>query len=176
MIEILIVLGMIALLTASVLSIASFSESKKNLTLAADQLRVAIRTAQSYALSIPQIGNSGEHICGFGVYTTSAGEFVIFYNATNDSSDPKAENCKTADYSKYNSSGTSTDVQSYKLTDGIDFTSQQSIFFKVPYADVYNDSGSRIQGTTTVDFEINDGSADAEGTRTIKINSFGKIE
>ena len=63
------------------MQVARFSDTHKNLTLATDELRAVLRTAQSSSLSIPLIDSTDDtkqHICGYGVYIQNATDYRLF--------------------------------------------------------------------------------------------------
>lgn len=158
LIELTISMAMVVILAASTIQIARFSDTQKNLTLATDQVRASIRTAQSYALSIPNSG--GAHVCSVGFRVVSSSTYEVFYTAATNAE--YATNPGTA--CSTHLAGTSGAVlQAGSLPNGITFTTASgNVNFKVPYGEVLNSRSFIIQ-------------KDASTSRTITINASGMI-
>lgn len=165
LIELLLTLALISILTGSMLTIARFSDTNKNLTLAKDQVRGAIRTAQSYSLSIPNT-TVGNHVCGFGFYRSGSSQYKVYYTMASSSAwdnDPRAA-CLSCD--SYGDC-TTQDVMTQSLPQNVDFdTSNFDVFFSAPYGEVTRHNGSTI----TI------GKVSGSGTDSLSINSSGEIK
>ncbi len=175
LIELLISLAMIAIVTGSALQIARFSDTHKSLTLAIDEFRAGLRTAQSSALSIPN--PDGRHVCGFGMYIRSGVIYDLFYTYATDAEftlDPGA--CfNGVNYKGYDLAiGHREVVQTSTLSSGLSFGPQigRSIFFIVPYGEVYANDGSELGGDVTYTI-TNAGNA---SSKSITDNEFGRMQ
>ena len=180
LIEVLLSIAMIAILSASVIQLASFSDTHKSLTLATDELRASIREAQSSALSIPT--PLDRHVCGFGIRIVDAAvvtdpdvEYEIFYTWVTDGDfAANPETCRE-DVSYLNGSATNYEViRVVTLSDGLEFESgaDTTLFFVVPYGEVYGDDGSAL-GALGVTYTIKSSSG---GNRPVVITPEGKID
>lgn len=191
MIEIMVAMSIIVFLTGISLKVAKFSDTHKNLTMAADQMRTHIRLSQSYALAVPRVGTDSEitsspYLCGFGVIVTSSNEYALFYNRRNNYAD-----CDQVDAQHYDNAapGVSTILERFKLPDNVNFRATdvntgggvgRNVFFKVPYAEAYNYQGAALVDDTantynTETFQVQQ-TSDTSVFKTISIFSFGKIE
>lgn len=169
LIELLLSLAIITILTGASLSIARFSETQKNLTLSANQLRALIRSAQTYALAIPI--PSDRHICGFGVYFDGANTAQLFLTEASETDfRANANVCSTASYLKadtiYRTNLTEADRIVLKASSNLTGTAND-IFFRAPYGKVYTNG---VAGGKT--YTLSSGG----GTKDVIINSVGKIE
>jgi len=181
LIELIISLAMVAIITGAVLQVARFSDTHKSMTLATDQFRAVLRTAQSSALSVPihEISDPDkQHICGYGVYIKDSSEYLLFYT-TVKKNDFKTNpfSCRDdEEYRYYDGRPQDTnDIQSFKLEDGLKFTAtDRSIFFIAPYGEVCDDTGAMMDEVSPdFDFKIEMNAGGA--SRDISVNSFGKI-
>lgn len=176
LIELVISIAMVAILSGIVLKVSRFSDTHKSLTLARDEVRVAIRMAQTASLSIPN--PEQEHICGYGLFIENDKTYKVFYthiSASDFGDNPNA--CQEeASYHSYNlvPNAQRGELSSRTLGDGLVFASKinESIFFRVPYSDVYGDDGEMLATDYTID--INNTNVGA--TKSITINGVGRIE
>lgn len=157
LIELMLSMAILAILSASTIQIARFTDTQKNLTLAADQVRVGIRTAQGYALSVP---NTTSHICSFG-FSASGSNYRIFYTSVSDNdykNDP-SNACAT-----HYQDTPGTELSTGSLPTGVQFNTDRSVWFKVPYGEVVN--------SATVDFSLVGGGT----TKPVSVSAQGKID
>ncbi|MEA2007129.1 MAG: type II secretion system protein [Patescibacteria group bacterium] len=180
LIEVILSMAMIAILSASVIQLAGFSDTHKSLTLATDEFRASVREAQSSALSIPT--PLDRHVCGFGIKILDAAvatdpdvEYEIFYTWVTDidfSADP--DTCKE-DVSYLDGSVANYEiVREVTLSNGLEFDSalaDTTIFFGVPYGIVYADDGSVLVANVTYTIDSSSG-----GGRDVVVTPEGKID
>ena len=76
LIELVVSIAMVTILSTVVLKISRFSDTHKSLTLARDEVRVAVRMAQNSSLSIPN--PEQKHICGYGLYIEDNKTYNVF--------------------------------------------------------------------------------------------------
>ena len=163
LIELMIAVALIAILTSIIVTTASFSDTQKNLTLTKNELQAAIRLAQSYSLSIPEMEN--ENVCGFGVEVKDARKYSIFYTYNNDAGgDPTA--CK--DDPLEDGSTTKETIKDVTIAENkkVTVTSNGIAFFRAPYGDFFG-GGSTFTLTS---------SGTSGGTRTIAVSPSGQIK
>lgn len=149
LIELLLSMALIGILTASMVQIVRFSETEKNLTLAKNQVRQSIRTAQSYSLAIPNklnIGADLQHICGFGFHVVDTDNYELFYTYAKKWDNPGKACSECLKFLTANDDcGYEKIAQdSKKIPEGVELTnaSDQNVFFKAPYGDT---SGGEIK-------------------------------
>lgn len=164
LIELMIAVALIAILTSIIVTTASFSDTQKNLTLTKNELQAAIRLAQSYSLSIPEMENG--NVCGFGVEVEDLRKYSIFYTYNSDAGgEPEAcENDPTA-------TGTTVIKEVIKDVEiaenkKVTVASDGIAFFQSPYGDFFG--GNKIFTLTS--------SGTSGGTRTITVSSSGQIK
>lgn len=159
MIELILAMSIMAILTGSVLQISRFSDTHKNLTIAVDEVEAAIRMAQNYSLTMP-VQNPGEKICGFGVFTNSRVNLIVYYNGIDRSS---TDDC--SGFSTYNPIR-SVKVEEFSFADkGVEIEPiNYNVFFQSPYGE-----------TTTNKSKITVKKTGTNNKRTINVNSFGSI-
>lgn len=148
LLELVISMALIAILTSSAMQIARFSDTQKNLTLATDELRAVIHSAQSSSLSIPN--EQDRHVCGFGVYfgdpatalvKTQYETFYTYVAPADFALDPNA--CSQAEYLKKGATNHTT-IEKKALPKEVELgpaIADTTIFFKVPYGDPYDENG-----------------------------------
>lgn len=176
LIELVVSIAMVGILSAVVLNVSRFSDTHKSLILARDEVRVATRLAQNSSLSIPN--PEQRHICGYGLFIEDAKTYKVFYTFVSDgdfSNDPNT--CRDdASYRSYNLvAGTQrADYSTRTLGDNLNFTSHvgESVFFRVPYSEVYGDDGQLL----AADFQIDIQNTSVGATKSVTVNSVGKIE
>ena len=167
LIELMLSIGLIAILSATMLRIANFTTTEKNLILAIDQVRQGLRSAQAYSLTIPN--SNIKHICGFGLRVVNSGtQYEIFYTTATDAAwDANPINacsvCNT-----YMSGATvqcdgSSSLQTVDLQGNVTFINPDDdyAFFRAPYGDP----------ASPRDFDLNGGN-----TPDISVKTTGKIE
>lgn len=143
LIEILITMGIVMFLSASMLQIIRVSDTQRGLIIGAEEVKSGVRLAQTYALSIPQ-DSTQRHICGFGVHP-SGSELIVYYLYNNDfRSNPESCDTNNIDYSP-GSGLTRVDVKTVDLGSEFNVTGQD-IYFKSPYGEVYVESGGELSG------------------------------
>ena len=184
LLELIISLAMIAIVTGAVLQIARFSDTHKSLTLARDQLRAVIRSAQSSSLSIPN--PDGRHVCGYGIYVNNATDYELFYTFVETNVYEIDPNTCINDqtYRTYSgtAAGTSRDtIQNFNLkfsessVNNLEFDVAdrlRSIFFIAPYGEVFGNDG--LQLLVAEDYTIHN--TTNGGARSISVNQYGKID
>ncbi len=180
-IELMISMAIIAILSASVIQMARFSDTHKSLTLAVDEFRASLRTAQSSALSIPN--PQDRHVCGFGVWIGDSNpafpgidnKYEVFYTFVDfgDFADDP-ETCKT-DPNYRNGTGTVNyeRISGNTLPSGLNFQGHidETIFFIVPYGETYGNDGALLGADMT--FTIANISGD---TKSAIVTPEGKID
>lgn len=173
-VELVISVAMIAILSASIIQMARFSDTHKSLTLASDEFRAALRTAQSSALSIPN--PQDRHVCGFGVYIPDNAvdnQYEVFYTyVDNVTFVDNPEICKTD--SSYRDGTTGYEiVNGTTLPESVTFQNpvNETIFFIVPYGETYDNNGNLLGGNVT--FTIINLAGD---TKSIVVTPMGKID
>ena len=178
LIEVVISLAMVAIVTSAALQLARFSDTHKSLTLALDQLRAALRSAQSSALSTPN--PQGRHVCGYGLYVKDTTTFELFYTfATNAQFSANPNYCSSAGGASLRSfslapAGQKEVTQTLSLESGLQFSSEvgKSVFFITPYGETYDNAGTRLVGTITYTIQNTNNSS----SKSISVNAFGKID
>ncbi len=176
LIELVVSIAIVIILSGVIVNISRFSDTHKSLTLARDEVRVAIRSVQNSSLSIPN--PEKKHVCGYGLYLESDKVYKTFYTFVSDSDfedNPNA--CRDeVSYSSYNlvASGQREDISSRKLGDALQFTSHigESIFFKVPYSEVFGDDGQVLM----TDYKIDIKNTNVNAQKSITVNTIGRIE
>lgn len=148
LIELMISMAMIAILSAAALQIARFSDTQKNLTLATDEMKAAIRMAQSYSLSIPNT-ESDQHVCGFGVRTENNGKdyFVFYTYADNNAFKNNTNVCDTVAYKSWSvANGRELESFSFSSESGVTISTDKEVFFESPYGDPVSSARFTISG------------------------------
>lgn len=163
-------MAMLAILTAVFLNINQVSNTRTTLILNSNQIKSAIRLAQTYSLSIPNPERA--HICGYGVYFDGS-EVKIFYNYPSEEDFKDNVNiCEDEEeYRTYNTNNISMVIEDYSLTENIstDLVGK-SIFFKTPYAEVCDNEGDSLNN----DFELKVISS-VSGHKIIVITREGRV-
>lgn len=167
LIELLLSTAIIVILTGSSLSIARFSDTQKNLTLSANQLRSLIRLAQTYALAVPF--PSDKHICGFGVYFPTATTAQLFFTKATDAE--FNANAASACSGHLRADGDPNNfmnalVLSVPLTSGTGIS--RDIFFRAPYGRIYSNNVA----DTGITYTLTSNSVN----KNVVVNGVGKIE
>jgi len=176
LIELVVSIAIVAILSGVVLQISKFSDTHKSLTLARDKVRVMVRLAQNSSLSIPN--PEQKHICGYGMYIEDAKNYKVFYTFASDGDFGNDPNTCRDDviYHSYNLvPGTQrSDLITGSLGDALVFTSHvgESIFFRVPYSEVYGNDGQQL----VANYQIDINNTNVGATKSVTINSVGKIE
>ncbi len=187
LIELLISLAMIAIITGAMLSIVSFSGTRHSLTLEANKVLAAVRSAQSYSLATPN--NEQEKICGFGFEAADDTKTYKVYYIYYTGEDADINSCKdqlrenpNGDIEYYRSDLGSWSEE-YELSEGINFsaaTADEAIFFSVPYGEVYKNGDELGEGVNLGNdsqvYEIETTDSGDDGEKTITINKYGKID
>lgn len=188
LIELILSMAMVAILTAAVIGLANFSDTHKSLTLAADEFRAAIRSAQSSSLSIPN--PTDEHVCGFGIKILSANTYETYYTyLTPGQFQGDPDMCKTEvqflDGSEVGTLVNYVIVSSHTLPNPLVFDGSrigESIFFKTPYGEVHANNGSlatvsgdfdAVSGELNPPFEIKNSAGDL---KSVVVTKYGRIE
>jgi prepilin-type N-terminal cleavage/methylation domain-containing protein len=173
--EILISIGIIAILSSAMLQVTNVTNTRKQLITEAGKVQSLLRMAQSYSLSIPK-DVPNRHICGFGFYPVDSDTYKVFY-VYNDDFESKPKLCEDESVYTYNSSdpdAESGDLRTEELLDGFTFSSHglaEIVFFRSPYGDVFQDT-NELDGGDKHSFEINH----SEWTSVaITVNGGGKI-
>ena len=154
LLELVISMALIAILTGSAIQVARFSDTHKSLTLAADEMKAVIRSAQSSSLSVPNPLDL--HVCGFGVYfgdhstPNTNTQYETFYTYVANAT--FVSNPKTCDEIQTYRDGSTNYVSIEKkaLPAGTTINAailDETIFFKVPYGEVYDNNGDELEPT-----------------------------
>ncbi len=172
LIELMISIAIVVIVTGTVLTVARMSDTNKNLTLSAGELKATIREAQTNAL-VGGSGNIEKHICGYGVEVISDAikkdEYQIFYTYAEDSEFDN--NPRICDESEGQDSFPGIVKEALaesrlKLKDGVVFSedsAEAKVFFLGPYGEA---------SSTGFTLEREGGG----GSVTININEFGKVD
>jgi prepilin-type N-terminal cleavage/methylation domain-containing protein len=177
LIELLISMALIAILTGSAIQIARFSDTHKNLTLAANEMSAVIRSAQSSSLSIPN--PQDRHVCGFGVWfgdkdvAATDTQYEMFYTYVVDG--VFTTNPKTCDENAGYRDGTTNYelIEAHALPNGVTLDGgvvDETIFFKVPYGEAFANDGSALTSNYTI--TIDSGS----NSRDVVVTPSGQVE
>jgi prepilin-type N-terminal cleavage/methylation domain-containing protein len=173
LLEILISIGIIAILSAAMLQVTAVTNTHKQLSIETNKVQSFIRMAQSYFLSIPRDVNR-EHICGFGFYPATNTIYRVFY-VYNDNFESNPQACEnTSNFVPSPSVGMEV-MESETLKEGYEFNSfgeSEAVFFKAPYGEIYQ-NGSSLSGAGVHTFRIDDQDGNF---KEIKINGGGRIE
>jgi prepilin-type N-terminal cleavage/methylation domain-containing protein len=166
LIELMVSISLIAILTSIIISVANFSETQKNLTLARNELQAVVRLAQSYSLSIPNVGRSD--VCGFGVKLdpVNLGQYLVFYTYNTDVTN-FPDLCKTDPITETLTTISSEIIKTIKIEDEkltITGSADDLVFFESPYGDVHNEETFTLRS-----------SGESSGSMTVEIFSSGKI-
>ncbi len=177
LIELIVSISIVVILSGVVLNVSRFSDTHKSLTLARDEVRVAIRSAQTSSLSIPN--PEKKHVCGYGVYIQTNKIYKIFYIYVSDSdfgNNPNSCRDETNYHSYTLVAGTQKeDLSTRTLGNDLEFEAAnvgKGIFFRVPYSDVFGDDGQPL----AADYVINIKNTNVGAQKSININTIGKIE
>ncbi len=191
LIELLISLAMIAIITGAMLSIVSFSGTRHSLTLEANKVLAAVRSAQSYSLATPN--NEKEKICGFGFEAVDGGSdpdsykvYYIYYTGEDADINSCKAQLRSSNLNSYyhrSKEGAPPEWQEqYELAEGISFSdgAGETIFFSVPYGEVYKNGDELGEGANSGNdsqvYEIETTDSGDDGEKTITINKYGKID
>jgi len=169
LVEIIITMGIIMLLSASMLQIVTVSETQQGLTLNMEKIKSGLRLAQTYSMSIPQ-ESFQIHTCGFGVYPNGDTLIVYYVYNTNFRSYPEA--CgDSSNYDYTPDDPLSSVIKDEIVLDGYSVSGPE-IFFKSPYAGVYSDRA----GLDGDEIRLYTVTRDSDGqSAAIEINGGGKI-
>ncbi|MDZ7612229.1 MAG: prepilin-type N-terminal cleavage/methylation domain-containing protein [Candidatus Moranbacteria bacterium] len=184
LLEILISIGIIGILSATMLQVTNISDTHKKLSIEANRVMAHIRMAQSYALSIPQeVSMEARHVCGFGFYPDNSNSYKVFYIYNTDFADQPNLCEKKENF--YFEDGNQVDglyikekpLEEITLADGYQFSefgSIKTIFFKAPYGRNFYDGSELDALTSEAEYEIE--KADGSQSMTIKISRGGNIK
>ncbi len=159
-IEIILAASVVAFLSATMFRIISVSDTHRGLILKAEEVKSAMRLAQTYALSIPP-DHSSRVVCGYGVMPVS-NKLEVYYLYNNDYANNPG-------YCNNIITGNTVTLFSVDLT-GYTIPST-TVFFQVPYGKVYW-GNSETTGSTIRNYSITKGGA----SKTISITAGGKID
>jgi prepilin-type N-terminal cleavage/methylation domain-containing protein len=165
LIEIILAAAIIIFLSATMFKIISVSDTHRGLILKAEEVKSAMRLAQTYALSIPP-DHSSRVVCGYGVRRvgTSSNYALEVYYLYNSNYASSPDWCGTRTY-------VSSRVVPLFRVDLAGYTVPSTrVFFQVPYGKVY--AGGWLSGSNTRSYNIRKGGA----TKTISITAGGKID
>jgi prepilin-type N-terminal cleavage/methylation domain-containing protein len=176
LIELIVSIAIVMILSSVILNVARFSDTHKSLTLARDEVRVAIRLAQTSSLSIPN--PEEKHVCGYGLYIEDIKTYKLYYIFVKDTDfESNPNSCQDeVSYHSYNLAG-ATQIKEFstrKLGEDLEFKLHigESLFFRVPYSEVYGDDGQLLASDYKIDIENTNVSAQ----KSITINTVGRIE
>jgi prepilin-type N-terminal cleavage/methylation domain-containing protein len=170
LIELVIVMAMIGIISSASFKLIRFSDTNRSLSIAAAELKGAIRTAQTLALAPPTIDDGSgtgklRTICGFGIRNGDSDnkvEIVYSYSIAGEVKD-----CRRIDSFATACDGSNTCLPyETKFFDGFTISQPASsggIFFRSPYGKVFG------AGDITI---TQDGGTH---TKIIKVNEYGKI-
>lgn len=176
LIELIVSIAIVMILSSVILNVARFSDTHKSLTLARDEVRVAIRLAQTSSLSIPN--PEEKHICGYGLYIEDAKTYKLYYISVSDADfEANPNSCRDEiNYHSYNLAG-ATQIKEFstrRLGEDLEFTSHitKSLFFRVPYSEVYGDNGLLLSADYKIDIKNTNHGAE----KSVIVNTVGRIE
>lgn len=155
--EILISIGIIAILSSAMLQVTNVANTRKQLITEAGKVQSLVRMAQSYSLSIPK-DISDRHICGFGFYPVNESDFEVFY-VYNDDFENRPKLCEDKNIYTDNPSdpdAESAEIREEELSEGFTFSDygpSEVIFFRSPYGDVFKNK-SKLDGGVEHSLEI----------------------
>ncbi len=170
LIELVIVMAMIGIVSSASFKLIRFSDTSRSLSIAAAELKGAVRTAQTLALAPPTIDDGSGNgtlrtVCGFGVKNdagTNKLEIVYAYSVGGEVKD-----CRSiSDFAT--ACGGNNACLSYetKLFEGFTLNQEGNdigIFFRSPYGKVFGAGDVTIKQDNSTHF------------KSIKINEYGKI-
>lgn len=116
LIEIMVVVAIVSIMTATVIVSLGSGRAKKELETNAHEFASVVREAQNYALTGKQAG--GGTVCTFSVTWTSPSTYSLGYTASG--------NCAVAP----------TSLVSYSLKNGVTFSNSGAVSFRSPWAEV----------------------------------------
>ena len=176
--ELIIVIGIIGIMTA--VGIGSISSTKNSTKLKAARTEVAatIKTAQNYALQGKV--QSGETVCGYGVYFEDNEKYHIFYVKLDGMAyancNEQNNNCSFTDLCEFKDNTNAISIENYTLPNGVTLatpatTDDANFFFDIPHGNAYNNGTNPFlaPGAVDLEFEI------SGKTSSITINSRGSI-
>jgi prepilin-type N-terminal cleavage/methylation domain-containing protein len=150
--ELILVIAIIGIMSATSIVSLGALKVRANLKSAQSEVSATIETAKSYALQGKK--QNGNTACGYGFRFKDNKNYEIFYNKLS-LSDCATQNANNA-YLHHRASSIS--VFSGKLVNNVTLSSPASnfteIFFTIPHANVYNNTGSIFNGSTFV-FQAN---------------------
>lgn len=168
MIELMISMAIVMILTGAMVQIVKYSETRNALNWEVNKVRSAIRLAQSYSLSLPNM--TDRHICGFGAYVSDNDSFEVYYTYNDDFTSNPFGCDNVADHppnvSENEISGVS--LETINLENEVNFKDSELddyVFFFAPYGE---------KSVASISSFVLEDSNDNEAT--ININSEGKID
>ncbi len=161
LLEMVVVMAMVAIVSGAMIKLVRFSDIAKNLTLAMVEIQGFFRTAQTLALAPPVTEEGSQvRVCGFVVVSDGSDTLRLQAVKPNDG---KVRTCRLVD-SVNNICAGVTNCVNYqeKSFPGMEIGSAK-VFFRVPYGEHLGATEVSVTQTST------------GKSRTVKINSFGKI-
>ena len=169
LIEIIITMGIIALLSATMFRIVSVSETNHGLIMAGDKVKSSIRLAQSYALSVPQEVEQ-RTICGYGIHVDGT-SIIRLYHLYNNDFEANPEACNDSSALDYSGSASLFKVDDIAIDLGQGYLATGSqLFLKTPYGEVYSDN-NKLTGNAVGTLIINKDSR----IMNVNINGAGQV-
>jgi len=173
-IEIILGMGIVIFLSASMFRIISVSNTQQGLNMNAEKVKAILRLAQAYSLSIPQDEVDPRHICGFGLRRNNSTTATLYYLYI-DNYDNTPIACESISDLRYSNGDLKIEnIKTITLDNGYTLGSSPSpdIFFKTPYGRVIF-NGIELSGTGLANLSIvNSNTSDS---KIIQVNSSGKI-
>ena len=152
LVELLIAIGIIAVMSSVLFVSLNGSKNIKQVEVAGRQLAAAIRQAQNYALSGKgDPANTSRKICGYGIYFADGGsQYQPFYNYTNSAGDCAAIS------KNYNVAAPTFASPAQALPDSVLIStifSTDAFYFTIPFADTNYNGGAL--GTQKISLQKN---------------------
>jgi prepilin-type N-terminal cleavage/methylation domain-containing protein len=175
LIEIIMGMGIMVVLSASMFRIISVSNIQQGLIMNAEKVKAGIRLAQANSLAVPQ--ESGmQHICGYGIKNQTDKNFLIYYlYVENESFKEDVNLCDSFGDLSYDNSSPEIKEQILRtihLDQNYETIQGNDIFFKTPYGKIIKD-GSSLGSSEQAFFEIENNKN--QQRKSVFINSVGKI-
>jgi prepilin-type N-terminal cleavage/methylation domain-containing protein len=175
LIELMVVIGIIAIMSIILLVSFNSNKSQSRLKVAQRETASAIKLAQSYALQGKTQG--GATPCGYGFIFTLNNQYQIYYNL------PGASTCtirnSDVNYRHYRASAPDASVlgESAALKSGVILSpysqNNTDIYFTVPQANTYKNAGTAYDVAQTLTFSST--ISGTTNTKTITINPGGYV-